>query len=198
MNNQPKKRFNVGDLVWVAHFNPNQPIRIPCGVCFGQKKVTLILGNGDHVELPCEYCANGFESPRGYEEEYHPVSESQQIRIDSIHIQCWKDKEVVEYHQGSSGCYYSYPEDKVFGTKEEADIKSKELMEEWLAERQRSSNYIKSEKKKSFAWNAGYHMREVKRLEKQIEIHKEKAKLCRERKRIDGQSDSVSEPETQS
>jgi hypothetical protein len=48
------------------------------------------------------------------------------------------------------------------------------------AERKRA-DYIKHDKMKSFAWNAGYHLRELKRAEHAAAHHGEHARLCRDR-----------------
>ncbi len=39
--------------------------------------------------------------------------------------------------------------------------------------------YLKKEAKKSFAWNAGYHLREAKNHRKQAEYHDTKAIFCK-------------------
>jgi hypothetical protein len=174
-------QFKIGDTVWVAHFNTSHFERVPCSVCYGKKKVTLILGNGDSVELPCDYCAKGFDAPRGWEEDYQPKSAPEQITIHGIDIKVTSGGEKVTYWRGSSTCHTLYTEDKVFATYEEAFAKGEELKAAWLEEQRTNAFWLKTDKKKNFAWNAGYHMRDVKHLEKQIEYHKEKAVLCKAR-----------------
>jgi len=61
--------FKIGDVVYFASAGQRQ-VDIPCPVCFGKREVTLILGNGDSVELPCDYCGKGYDGPRGYVLEY--------------------------------------------------------------------------------------------------------------------------------
>jgi len=38
------ERFKIGDKVWVARYSENTAISVPCPVCYGKLKVTLILG----------------------------------------------------------------------------------------------------------------------------------------------------------
>lgn len=173
-------KFKIGDFVWVPYFNSNTYVQVPCGVCYGKKVVTLILGNGDSVELPCGYCAKGYDSPTGWEVEYRPKSEPKQIRIAGMKVEVTEKGEIVEYWSGPENCHYVYSEDKVFATREEAGAKGEGLMAEWLANQQKA-DYIKHDKKKNFVWNAGYHLRKIKQCEKEIEYHKEKAKLCKKR-----------------
>lgn len=175
-------RFKVGDKVWAAHFNHNEQVRVPCYICYGTLKVTLRLGNGEEVELPCDYCGKGnWGNPTGYEIEYKPVSEPEFVLISGMNITVNSKGEQAEYWNGADSCHRIYSEDKLFESREEAEAKSKELMEEWLNEQRTRAEYIKADVKKTFAWNAGYHLRYAKKLEKDIEDHREKAKLCKER-----------------
>jgi len=179
------KRFNIGDYVWVAHFNPNQETHIPCTVCYGKRVVTLILGNGDQLELPCDYCGKGWDGPRGWETEYRAVIDPEQVRITSVSITVTDKGEEVQYHATP----YSYRQDMVFATRDEALAKSEELAAIWIKDQNTRSEYIKKDTKKTFAWNAGYHMRQVRDYEKKIVHHKERAKLCEERsKKAEGEA----------
>jgi len=56
--------YNVGDKVWHAAFKSIQ-VEKPCIVCYGEKQVTVILGNGDRVVTPCDYCGKGFDGATG-------------------------------------------------------------------------------------------------------------------------------------
>lgn len=179
-------RFKIGDKVWVANFNKGEQVQVPCLICYGTKKVTLRLGNMDEVELPCDYCGKGnFGIPTGYEIEYQPVSAPKLITIDGMEIKVTAKGEEVEYWSGAENCHYIYHESKVFATEEEAAAKGEEFKQEWLEQERTRAEYIKANVKKNFAWNAGYHRRYVEKLEKDIEYHKERAKLCKERSEED-------------
>lgn len=178
-------KFKVGDKVWVAHFNSHEQVRVPCCVCYGTLKVELRLGNGEMVELPCDYCGKGnFGIPTGYEIEYKPVNEPKLIVISGMNVTVNSKGEQVEYWNGADNCHHIYSEDKIFESREEAEAKGKEFMEEWLHDQRTRAAYIKADVKKNFAWNAGYHLRYVKKLEKDITYHKEKAKICKERSKL--------------
>ena len=173
-----KTKFKIGDSVWVARYLPGTPVKVPCSVCFEKRKVTLILGNDDRVELPCDYCGKGnLGVPTGHETEYQAMSKPELITITGVHTEATYEGEKVEYHQN---CYV-YHEDKVFATKEEALEKGEELKEAHIEEMKQRKDWLKKDVNKSFAWNAGYHLREAKRNEKDMEYHKKKAVLCKER-----------------
>ena len=178
-------KFKIGDTAWVARFDSNANIQVPCSICDGHKKVTLILGNGDKVELPCDYCGHGYGPPTGYETEYRPLSKPEAIFICGANINVTSDGEKIEYWVGSESCHSVYQDENVFTTYEEALAKGEELKMKWLKDQQTRADLIKAHVRKSFPWNAGYHLREVKRMEKQIAYHKEKAVLCKERGRGD-------------
>jgi SOS response regulatory protein OraA/RecX len=88
-----------------------------------------------------------------------------------------------EYH--FSGGYYARSEDNMlFDTPEEAEARAEEIIAERFEAEKKNSDWIKKDKLKSFAYNAGYHMREAKRCRAEAETHEEKAKLCSERAKV--------------
>lgn len=172
--------FNIGDVVWIAHYGM-QEFHDPCSVCFGKLSVMVILGNGDLVETPCSYCGLGYDAPRGWTTEYRIEPSAEQVTITGREIREGAFTEVM-YH-GSGG--YVYREDVVFKTEDEALVKSEELCAKEIKDRETRTEYIKKDKIKSFAWNAGYHLREAKRLKEQIAYHERMAVLCKEKEKKD-------------
>lgn len=167
----------IGDKVWVA-IHEKRKVTKECPICFGKKMVTLILGNNDSVILPCAYCGRvGYDPPKGIITEYEFVTKAETRIIDKIEKTVDEKGEHVEYR---SGHYVLYP-DKIYATKEEAEIKSKELCEEAKKEQETRAEYLKKDIKKSFSWNAGYHLRESKKHFSDAKYHMEKAVLCKER-----------------
>lgn len=169
-------QFAVGDKAWYAKCQW-EPIRQTCPTCFGKKEVTLILGNGESVLLPCGGCSPGYELPTGYISVYDYVVKPEPITITSMNIEINGDREKVTYYSGS----YCFDDLDVFPTEEEARIKA-EAKKKKLDEDQRTRvEYIKKNVHKSFTWNAHYHIREAKRHKKEALYHEEKARLCKER-----------------
>lgn len=70
MMNKPK--FNLGDRVFHVQSSCLYGKKTLCVVCFGNRKVTVILGNGEHVDTECQHCAVGIESPSGYSTTWEP------------------------------------------------------------------------------------------------------------------------------
>jgi hypothetical protein len=166
--------FNIGDCVWTA-LTGLRPIEEPCPVCFGKKSVTVISGNGDEVVVPCSYCGHGYEGPRGVVSEYRtePGVKACAITGRDVH-EGYKNE--VRYHFAGG---YSDDQNNVFETKEEALAASVKRCEDEKKERETRACYLKQDATKSFAWNAGYHLREAKRLREQIAYHERMAILCK-------------------
>ncbi len=170
------RRFNVGDLVYYAKCRYEQK-SIPCPVCFSKREVTLILGNGEPVVLPCNYCAPGYQPPSGFVSEYDYVVEAEPVRIDKIDVEVTREGEHCKYR---SACYV-YDDQDLFESETEALLRAQEKKAELDKEQVSRVDYLKKSKKASFSWNAGYHLREARRAREEAERHEEKARLCKER-----------------
>jgi hypothetical protein len=109
-------KYNVGDKVWWAYC-ANTMVRKQCPVCFGKLRVTLVLGDGTAIELPCQACAPGYESPKGYIEEWEWVAEPKQVTIDEVRSCRTHDEEVIEYYANH---YILREGETLFKTKKEA------------------------------------------------------------------------------
>lgn len=167
------KPYNVGDVVWWAHCG-TEHVSHPCPVCFGKRQVTLVLGNDDQVILPCSYCSHGYEDPTGIETEYEYVVKPERKTITSIEIQVSSTDEKREYRSDS----YLNIED-IFDTEGEALTRCLEVKQKLEEDQRTLAKYLKEKAEKSFAWNAGYHMRATKKLRQQIEYHEKMAVLCK-------------------
>ena len=150
--------YKIGDTVWYATYQRRE-ISIVCPICFGKLKVTLILGNDDTVIMPCTFCGrNGYEPPSGKIQDYDFVKKAQLMTITEIEQISKIGKEEIKYHSE----YCVLDADRDFDTEEAAQIKCEELCREAKKEQETRVIYLKKEAKKSFIWNAGYHLRESK------------------------------------
>jgi len=170
------KKYNVGDKVWVAWVERRDVTEL-CPVCFGKLQVLLTLGNDDTVTLPCDYCGKGYNAPVGTVTEARYGSGAELKTIETVDVTQTASGETYEYH---SGHYILRPE-RVFDTKEEALLCCESIAQELNKEQETRAEYIKKDVKKSFSWNAGYHLREAKRKEGEAEYHRKKAAICKSR-----------------
>ena len=175
-NTKIVRSYSVGDRVWWAHCG-TQEVRELCPVCFGKLEVTLTLGDGSVLTLPCDYCGKGFEGPKGYVKSWTYRAEAENVEITAVLVNETQEGEHREYRHG---CYCLSPDD-IFATKEEALAPAAFKAKEHNHDGDTQAEYIKANAKKSFSWNAGYHLREAKRNREQAEYHERKAVLCKER-----------------
>ena len=165
------KIFAIGDTAWWPHVG-REPITAICSICFGQRKVTLILGNKEHVLLDCDYCGKGYKGPQGVETIYEFISRPEKVIITGIDI---KESEQGIERTYYSGCHYFR---ELYETMEEAAAVCVTIKEKQELEESTRAEYIKANCKKNFAWNAGYHRRCAKKAREDAEYHERKAALC--------------------
>jgi lipoate synthase len=172
------REFNIGDRVWIPRYRQVYT-EVQCPVCFGKKLVTVILGNGDEVILPCSNCEHGIGTdPSGTVMEYIVEQRAEPVTITGKEVHEDSDGKKVIYHSSGGYIYYS---DKIFETQEEALAESVRLGEADKKDHEEKAEHIKKDKLKSFAWNAGYHLREAKKNRKDAEYHEHMAVLCKAR-----------------
>jgi hypothetical protein len=172
---QVMKQYKTGDCVWVAVAGVQQ-VSKECPVCFGKLSVTLTLGNGDGVVLPCQMCAPGYEPPRGFVLEYEYVAQAEVETIREVRTASDADGDRVEYLTFSS---HLLKHGEAFDTQEEAMVSATEKSIRYAEEQRTRAEYLKGNQAKSYSWNAGYHMREAKRKEEDAARHRERAQLCK-------------------
>ncbi len=175
------KRYQAGDEVWWAHYGM-ESVRVECPICFGKMKVTLILGNGDHCEVLCDYCGKGFDGPMGYITEYRYQGGAELVTINEVRIRSsLTDPDVFEYYTAHIGHFRQLEPDDIFDTKEEALARSFLKSQEKAVNDVTMAERLKKDAKKSFTWNAGYHLRAAKKARQDAEYHELRAIICKSR-----------------
>lgn len=163
------KEFNVGDVVWWAKCGRND-VSITCPVCIGKRKVVVILGDGEQVETDCDYCGKGYEGARGVVTEYQWVAAIEQVSIDKKEVNESEKGRSVEYRHG----YHCLDSTNVFDTKEGAEARVEEMIETHNKEESDRIARGKYNNLKSYSWHVGYHQRELKRAQHDMEYHSKK------------------------
>jgi hypothetical protein len=163
-------RFKIGDRVWLATYG-TVDARVTCPICFGTLAVTLVLGNGEEVRLPCGYCGHGFDGPRGYVVEHRAEALAESVTIDSVTV-------------SATGIEYGAPcrtlrDERTFATEAEALAAAVAVAAEEERAREARANYAKASDKRSYAWNAGYHRRAAEHLRERATYHERMAAICK-------------------
>lgn len=156
--------FEIGQTVWHAR-TKNVERWATCPDCCGDRYITIIMGDGKQYSIDCENCKRG-----GYEE----------YSVGSVkyydHVTDVKKSTIVRVEKKSEGYeyglddFYCVDDNTIFENKEDAEKRVIEL----IAQRDDES-YAKSQQKhdhrKTWAWNASYHRRCLKRAQTDIEYH---------------------------
>jgi len=159
-----KAKFNIGNKVWYAERITSEEREL-CPDCFGKKYLTVVLGDDSKITIECESCKRGYDSPTGYVLYRIQKPAVKEVIINRVEM---SEEEGIRY--GYDGCYINM-ETHFFQTKEEAEKRAIELMEQF--NQQERDNFHKKERDtKSWAWHVYYFRRQIKDAEKQIERSK--------------------------
>jgi len=167
-------KFKVGDFVWWARFENTHKTE-DCPVCYRKGVVTLTLGNGDEVDLKCQFCASGFEEPKGYVDAWEYETKVIQIQIEKVLIEDGPEGEKREYRY-ENYCLY---DDLIFKDKEGAEKRALELAADYSKKRKEQQYNVKNSQFRSYSWKAGYHTKNANQAKKDVEYHENAAKVCK-------------------
>ncbi len=180
-------RFEIGDVVFRADFGRHETF-VACPDCLGSKHVKVVLGDGTEVIIECGGCdPGGYEPSTGMIRQYKYETRVRQYQVTGVKTTAT----TVEYelnHFGG-GSYYTGNNDfddlshdfithrNVFATREKALAHGDKLKSEF-EESENKRLMAKTKDAKSWAWNATYHRRCIKDLERQLEYHRSKVEIC--------------------
>ena len=165
--------FNIGDTYYLPHHNPTQ-VTVPCPTCYGALKVTLILGNGEQVDVQCEGCGKGYEGPKGCITEYSYEPFVSSFKIAGIHSMY--DGEFTLKSTGGETANFT----QLFQDKDAAMEKAKQQMKESLDQNMRSSTASTKYQRANLTWSVQYHEKCIKDNERKIAWHR--ARISERRK----------------
>lgn len=163
-----KPKFNIGDAVFFVESSCGYGLKVPCRMCFGKRKVTVILGNDEQVLSKCEYCAAGVDPPSGYSTTWEAASIIHSGTITGVRL----EHDGWRYDVGGRGV--SEPE--IFYSRDEAvplmEARLKEESERKLTYER--DHFVTATKKQ--IWSVGYHRGRIADHERQIRWHE--MRLC--------------------
>ena len=166
----------IGDKVWVARLEGSARLQKECPDCLGKKYIRLIMGDNEHVSIPCEGCSHGFGTPAGEVSYYGSQALALEGYIGQITITVTK----VEYQVGLDG--YNISPDIVFDDEASAQAEADRLLAEHQ-ERQDKRIISKEKNHKSWAWHASYYRGKIRRAEDDINLYRDKLNYAEKVKR---------------
>lgn len=149
---------------------------VTCPDCLGSQYVSVILGDGTEIQIECGGCdPGGYQPSTGVVRQYDYESQSRQHKVTGVKVTA----DLVEYDLDNFGScsFYTGSGDNVFATKDEAMAAGEIKKAECEAEENKRF-MAKTKDAKSWAWNATYHRKCIKDLERQLEYHRSKVVIC--------------------
>jgi hypothetical protein len=176
--------FKVGDKAWFARWTPRK-VTIACPVCFGNRSVTVVLGDGTQVIVACHYCGAGWDGPQGSTVEYEHDAIAQRVTVREVHADEHRDGSGVErrvrYLLGDDAGWADAED--MFTDEGAALARAKIRLAETYA--WQDSNERKKHRKSSALsdaiWAVGYHRREAVKCRREAERHEARAALAEAR-----------------
>lgn len=180
-------KYNIGDKVWMAGITRYSTEHVVCPDCQGDKYLTVIMGDGSIIEMPCSLCEKRDkysydEYSRGYIEIHTCKDEVKQGTITGIEVRVDTG---TEYRVSIGTSTYCPKEAKLFDTEEEAIEESKKIAEEKRLKDIHDIEKKKHNSKRTWAWNVRYHKKEIERCKKSLEHHEMKLYFARQNDRTE-------------
>ena len=158
--------FTVGEKKWLPGRAPWN-LTIPCSVCAGQKAVTVILGSGEQLRVPCEGCGLGYDGPRGYISEWSYAPRVEEFIIQEP-VGLYNGEWTVKSTAGTQAKLSELKDTEDLAMQESCKQASRQFercMETWQRKRKDS---------KHLGWTIRYHRDKIADLQRQIAWHQEK------------------------
>lgn len=159
--------FEIGKTYYLPEHQPEK-IQVLCPVCYGKKRVEIILGNDERVSVECDGCGLGFDGPRGFVHDYSYTPRVTPFTIASVASMYGEDWYVTSTDGRQANWKYLRESEAV--ARQECVDRAKELVEENM----RRSATSNKQKLKSKTWSVRYHEGIIKDIERKIAWHRQK------------------------
>ncbi len=156
---------SIGDYIYAPRVESTERWE-ECPDCAGHCYLTVILGSGEQVTIPCETCTRGFNKATGRVQAYDLGPAAVRLRIDGMEIMRHRTTYRCDFH-GTETAHVTtgIPAEDAFDTEAEALAIAEERAAA-EAERQRTT---KREPHRSWAWHVTYHRRLIKQAKAELE-----------------------------
>jgi hypothetical protein len=175
----------MGDRVWYAGRKGIQE-RVTCPECFGKRCLTVILGDDSKVTIDCAGCAAGYKPPKGYVLHYKQIVDVSQITIDGVEINPKEVRYKFDNYRMADGT-------DVFSSKEAAEIRAKELAEEYNKQ-EHERIHRKEKNNRTWSWHVHYYRKMIRDAKKTIERAEERLGIARTKQSQKEDSNAYNNP----
>ena len=167
--------FEFGQQVYVVHSSAHAQRQVTCPVCDGQRRITVILGDGERVSVECRFCEEGYLGSQGTVNAYGPSASVTCGTVDGISLDHRGEWDIqvrgICYRVGS-----------LFTTEAEAEA-AREIAyaeAEKYALESYEEQFKRGRKSKGYGWTVGYHRDQIKYLERKLAWHRNKVRAVAE------------------
>lgn len=167
--------LNIGDKVYIPSYQYTEYTEI-CTVCYWKKKVRVILWDDEIVETDCNACNDSYWPPRWFINVRWYKDNIQLVTITWKEITENSEWKSIEYRYNDN---YITKEWWFFETKELAEIKLKEIIEENITYNKSNFNQFRNNKIMSLSWSIRYHTKEADECKKNMNRHLDKVKYIK-------------------
>lgn len=178
-----KPRYQLGDLAWKASFEGVENW-VTCTDCGGTRRVRVLMADDALCSVECGACRFGWEGSQGALRVYDRVPKTYQIEIIGVTIRDdgieYQGREITE---GPARTWF-VKEVECFGSFDLAHAAALQMAADADAEEREKINR-KVKDKKSWAWNASYHRKEIKEAERRLEYHRAALNVAVQKSRIE-------------
>lgn len=158
-------RFGIGQTAYWATWDATESY-VTCPDCGGTGRLRVTFHDETQVSIDCQNCGPGYNPPTGRLMVYDRHPRARLVTITGVEIH----KDETRWRTDQS---YLVEDGALFTDEAAALAKAQEIAAE--ADREQRERVLKKEKDtRSWAWNATYHRREIKRAKEQIEYHSKK------------------------
>lgn len=158
-------RYQIGDEAWMASFEGVET-SVECPDCGGTGRLRVTFHDDTEVSIGCSACSRGYEPPTGRIQVYTRTAAARKVYITGVRI----DGDKTEWSTSDS---YIVPDEDLFDDEAQCLAAAKEKAAEY-DRKDRERVLTKEKDTRSWAWNATYHRREIKRAEQLIAYHSAK------------------------
>lgn len=171
--------FAIGQQLWAIGNGHNEEW-VTCPECAGTKVLTLVKGSGEIVELSCNYCAPGCESPRGVVREV--TFDCQPTPFTPKRVEM--SGREFRYSESSPDAlaYQTYAASELFEDREACAVACEARNAEYRANAERQEIVNLSSKRKNLEHSSHYWTTRLRQLERDVEIVRRRITVIKESK----------------
>lgn len=170
--------FAIGETVWACSYDRREEW-ITCPDCAGTRTITLILGNGTQQSMECNLCQSGYDRPRGMIQ--HIIHGSIPVQVTCRRIVDFRDSEpCYSDSEEDAGSYRTYKASELYRDKAECEVACAKRNEENRVEDERRALANLESKRRSLAFSSHYWARQVKELERDLELARARLAVCKQ------------------